>query len=184
MKAQALADFVTECTARDLSVPTEPSSVDEEWAPPRWTLFVDGAPRSMGVEELLVKADSKLVIDQIKGACGVKSDVLRRAENEKADHLSRLATTYYDELPIGICVEVCDQSASLETNISRVECDTKEDWRTPLISYLHEGKLPEDRIESRRIQNRSLKYQLYLGELYRKSWDGPLLTCVATEDIP
>ncbi|GAA0163642.1 hypothetical protein LIER_19456 [Lithospermum erythrorhizon] len=25
---------------------------------------------------------------------------------------------------------------------------------------------------------------MYMGELYRKSWDGPLLTCVSIEDIP
>ncbi|GAA0173111.1 hypothetical protein LIER_26796 [Lithospermum erythrorhizon] len=252
MKAQALADFVIECTARDLSVPTEIIPAGEERTPPCWTLFVDGArteqgvgvgviilgpgkealeyslrfsfpatnneaeyeamilglrlARSMGVEELMLKADSKLVIDQLKGICGVKSEVLRkyhakamqitrefkrilfkhipRAENEKADHLSRLATTYYDELPTGVCVEVCDQPAYLEKSISQVEGGIKEDWRTPLISYFNEGKLPEDKIESRRIQNRSLKYQMYLGELYRKSWDGPLLTCVAAEDIP
>ncbi|GAA0185605.1 hypothetical protein LIER_32893 [Lithospermum erythrorhizon] len=250
--AQALADFVIECTARDLTVPAEISSADEEGTPPCWTLFVDGArneqgvgagviivgpqkealeyslrfsfpatnneaeyeamilglrlARSMRLEELMVKGDSKLVIDQLRGTCRVKSEVLRkyharamqitrefkriwfkhipRAENEKADHLSRLATTYYDELPIGVCVEVCDQPAYLEKNISQVEGGIKEDWRTPLISYLNEGILPEDKIESWRIQNRSLKYQMYLGELYRKSWDGPLLTCVAAEDIP
>ncbi|GAA0185304.1 hypothetical protein LIER_32592 [Lithospermum erythrorhizon] len=25
---------------------------------------------------------------------------------------------------------------------------------------------------------------MYQGELYRKSWDGSLLTCVSTEDVP
>ncbi|GAA0141083.1 hypothetical protein LIER_02308 [Lithospermum erythrorhizon] len=58
------------------------------------------------------------------------------------------------------------------------------DWRNPIIKYLTDGKLPSDCLEAKKVRNRSFKYQMYQGELYRKSWDGPLLTCVSTEDVP
>ncbi|GAA0162911.1 hypothetical protein LIER_39497 [Lithospermum erythrorhizon] len=80
-------------------------------------------------------------------------------ENERADRLSRLATTYYRELPKGI-------------------------GGGPIIEYLTQGVLPSDSQEAKKVQNRSFKYQIYKDELYMKSWDGPLLTCVSTEDVP
>ncbi|GAA0166380.1 hypothetical protein LIER_21544 [Lithospermum erythrorhizon] len=182
IRAQALADFVTECTAHQPQVIQGPDTEGAEQVQPKWTLFVDGARndqgtgagvlivgprevtleyalrfsfpatnneaeyeamilglklvRSMEIGELLVKEDSKLVIDQIRGSRGVKSETLRRyhskavqisqefkkvlfehiprAENEKADHLSRLATTYFSELPKEVCIEICDQPAYQE----------------------------------------------------------------------
>ncbi|GAA0163841.1 hypothetical protein LIER_19614 [Lithospermum erythrorhizon] len=71
-----------------------------------------------------VKGDSKLIMDQVRGVCGARHEPLvkyharavqlakefeqvvfehiPRAQNEEADHVSRLATTYYDELPKGV----------------------------------------------------------------------------------
>ncbi|GAA0170162.1 hypothetical protein LIER_40903 [Lithospermum erythrorhizon] len=34
-----------------------------------------------------------------------------QAQNEEVDHLSRLATTYYDEFPKGFYVEICEKPA-------------------------------------------------------------------------
>ncbi|GAA0169924.1 hypothetical protein LIER_24302 [Lithospermum erythrorhizon] len=77
--------------------------------------------KSLGIKRIWVKGDSKLMMDQVKGTCGVKHELLvkyhaeaiqlvdefeqivfehiPRAQNEEADRLSRLATTYYDEWP-------------------------------------------------------------------------------------
>ncbi|GAA0149113.1 hypothetical protein LIER_08375 [Lithospermum erythrorhizon] len=72
-------------------------------------------------------------MDQVKGVCGVRHEPLvkyhakviqlakefgqimfehiPRTQNEEADHLSRLATTYYDELPQGVYVEIREAPA-------------------------------------------------------------------------
>ncbi|GAA0184867.1 hypothetical protein LIER_32155 [Lithospermum erythrorhizon] len=50
--------------------------------------------------------------------------------------------------------------------------------------YLKNDLLPADKCETKKIQSRSFRFQIYPGELYRKSWDGPLLLCVFVEDIP
>ncbi|GAA0153496.1 hypothetical protein LIER_11719 [Lithospermum erythrorhizon] len=77
--------------------------------------------KSLGIKRIWVKGDSKLIMDQVKGICGVKHESMvkyhakaiqlakefeqivlehiPRAQNEEGDHLSRLVTTYYDELP-------------------------------------------------------------------------------------
>ncbi|GAA0183994.1 hypothetical protein LIER_31311 [Lithospermum erythrorhizon] len=154
--------------------------------------------KSLEVEELLVRGDSKLVIDQIRGYCGVKNKTLMKyhakaveisqnfkriilehiswAENEKEDRLSKLATTYYSELLEGVYVEVCDQPTYKEEVIKNITSSDTTDWRTPIIEYVANEKLANDNLEEKKVQNRSFKYQIYQGELYRKSWDGSLLT--------
>ncbi|GAA0148793.1 hypothetical protein LIER_08135 [Lithospermum erythrorhizon] len=82
---------------------------------------------NLGISRIVVKGDSKLVIEQIRGDCRVKNENLGkyhakattvvlgfyyvtfehipRSENEHADHLSRLATTYYEDIPRGVHIE-------------------------------------------------------------------------------
>ncbi|GAA0146200.1 hypothetical protein LIER_36272 [Lithospermum erythrorhizon] len=83
--------------------------------------------KSLGFKCLWVKGDSKLIMDQVKGLCGVRHELLVKyheshpigkelenivfehiphTQNEEADHLSRLATTFNDELPQGVYVEI------------------------------------------------------------------------------
>ncbi|GAA0140974.1 hypothetical protein LIER_02222 [Lithospermum erythrorhizon] len=76
-------------------------------------------------------------MDQVRGVCGVRHEPLvkyhakamqlaqgfeqvvfehiPRAQNEEANHLSRLATTYYNEFPRGDYVEIQQKPAHEET---------------------------------------------------------------------
>ncbi|GAA0154611.1 hypothetical protein LIER_12544 [Lithospermum erythrorhizon] len=162
--------------------------------------------KSLDMKEVLVKGDSKLVIDQIRGVCEVKPEILKkyhakaisitqgfrrvvfehipREENEEADCLSRLATTYYSDLPRGVYVEICDSLVYEEEYIQSIfEADLK-DWKTPIVQFLTADILPLDKYEAKKIQNRSFRLQIYQEKLYKKSWDGPLLLCVSAKDIP
>ncbi|GAA0141635.1 hypothetical protein LIER_35425 [Lithospermum erythrorhizon] len=78
------------------------------------------------------------------------------AQNEEVDHLSRLAITYYDELPEGVYVEVRENPAYEETIIIPV-LEEPEDWRTPIAQYLATGQLPESVTEAQKIKNRSFR---------------------------
>ncbi|GAA0150761.1 hypothetical protein LIER_09626 [Lithospermum erythrorhizon] len=160
--------------------------------------------KALGINSIWVKGNSKLVIDQARGTCEVKHDPLRkylaqamqlakkfeqvvlehipRSMNEEADHLSRLGTTYYDELPKGVCVEIRDKPA-YEECLSLPILQEPEDWRTPIARYLTNGQPPESLTEAQKIRNRSFKFYMYDEELYKKSWDWPLLRCVSDEDI-
>ncbi|GAA0139082.1 hypothetical protein LIER_00701 [Lithospermum erythrorhizon] len=109
IKAQALADFVIECTTMD---PPPPPLEEAEYVPilperPEWTLYFNGASnpkgagaeiliqgpdgmsfeyalrftfkdKSLSITRLVVRGDSKLVIEQIRGDCGIKSENLRK----------------------------------------------------------------------------------------------------------
>ncbi|GAA0143433.1 hypothetical protein LIER_04120 [Lithospermum erythrorhizon] len=156
--------------------------------------------RSLGVRQILVRGDSKLMMDQIWGDCGIKNKSLvryhakattlekdftrivfehiPRTKNEEADRLSKLATTYYDELPKEVYFEVRDRKACEEIPTKAV-LEEYQDWRTDIAKFLQDGLLPADSIKARKIQQRILRFCVYEGELYRKSFEGPLLLCIS-----
>ncbi|GAA0169007.1 hypothetical protein LIER_23579 [Lithospermum erythrorhizon] len=206
IKAQALVDFVIECTEPTPHVISGPGNGELGREKPEWVMLVDGArnekgsgvgillqgsegvtmeyalrftirtmnneaeyealiaglaiAKSLGINRIFVKGDSKLVIDQVKGACGVKHEPLVKyhakvvqlakgfeliifehilqTQNDEANHLSRLATTYYDELPGRVYVDIRDRHAH-EENPTFPVLEEPEDWRTPIARYLIEG---------------------------------------------
>ena len=158
----------------------------------------------LGIAHLLVKGDSKLVIEQVKGDCDTKGEKLKiyqekaarlaqmfqeihfqhipRSENDHGDRLSRLSHTSETDWPQGVHVEIRTQPDLEEGETCSLE-EEPEDWRMPIKSYLGSGVLPADKIEAKRIQARSLRYVLWDDEMYRLSFSGPLLQCVAASDI-
>ncbi|GAA0185114.1 hypothetical protein LIER_32402 [Lithospermum erythrorhizon] len=126
----------------------------------------------LDITEVLVTGYSKLVRDQVQGKCLVKSDLLKiyhskvvsltqgfariifqhipRQENKKVDRLSRLATTYYNELPKGVYVEICNRPGYEEVNVCSITIVGCEDWRTSIILYLQSQVLSADKYEARR----------------------------------
>ncbi|XP_071719145.1 uncharacterized protein [Rutidosis leptorrhynchoides] len=58
----------------------------------------------------------------------------------------------------------------------------KETWMTPYLRYLHDGGLPIDKAEARRIRVTAPMYEVVNGALYRKSYNGPLLRCLTNDE--
>ena len=57
------------------------------------------------------------------------------------------------------------------------------DWRSPLLSYLLQGKLPSDKNEARRIIVRAARFTTVGDDLYRHTFTGePLLRCVSPSE--
>ncbi|GAA0160627.1 hypothetical protein LIER_39070 [Lithospermum erythrorhizon] len=59
-----------------------------------------------------------------------------------------------------------------------------EDWQTPTSRFLSTGQLSDNKLEAKKAQNRSYKFHLYQGELYKKPVEGPFLLCVSANNIP
>ncbi|GAA0163055.1 hypothetical protein LIER_19020 [Lithospermum erythrorhizon] len=128
--------------------------------------------QSLSITRVVVRGDSKLVIEQIRGDYGVKSESLQkyhakvtslttrfdylifehtpRQENEYADHLSRLATTYYEDNPLGVHIEHRERPIYEEVRIYPMRL-VKEDWRSPIIKFLTTRELPEEKIKARKL---------------------------------
>ena len=138
--------------------------------------------KELKVESLDIYSDSQLVVCQINDEYQAREEkmtaylqkareLLRsfssytisqipRSQNAEADTLTRLASTKdADQLKI-IPVETLD-SPSIQTIKEpwTVNCAmTKDSWMTPVIQYLKDGVLPEDKKKSQidKIESRSL----------------------------
>ncbi|GAA0142602.1 hypothetical protein LIER_03461 [Lithospermum erythrorhizon] len=87
IKAQVLADFLIKCTDRQPMKIDGPKEPQEPSQIPEWVATNNEAEyeamiaglmlvKHLGVKRVIVRGDSKLVMDQINGACGVKNDIL------------------------------------------------------------------------------------------------------------
>ncbi|XP_076912759.1 uncharacterized protein LOC143571141 [Bidens hawaiensis] len=101
-----------------------------------------------------------------------------RGSNKKADALSKLAAVAFDHLTKVVKVETLQQPLVAETIVTYVETQG-DSWMTPLIEYLQEGKVPENKGEERKLRVKALQYEYETieGGLYRKSYLGPSLKC-------
>ncbi|XP_075499210.1 uncharacterized protein LOC142537591 [Primulina tabacum] len=123
---------------------------------------------NVGATRVLIFSDSQLVAQQMKGMYDVKDEKLieyarevnrirekfteitfeqiPRKENEKADTLAKMAGTMesWKNRDVVFQIELTPHTSS------PVVEQEEEDWRTDIIDYLKEGKLPDNPSEARK----------------------------------
>ncbi|GKG57987.1 hypothetical protein Tco_0589598, partial [Tanacetum coccineum] len=72
-----------------------------------------------------------------------------RAENKKADALSKLAMVQFDHLSKEVLVEVLNECSVEAQEVNMVVEEEGPAWMTPIRNYLEKGKLPEDPVDAR-----------------------------------
>ncbi|GAA0154459.1 hypothetical protein LIER_12431 [Lithospermum erythrorhizon] len=77
---------------------------------------------------------------------------------------------------------VRDTPAYEEGSVMRV-MDKKEDWMSLIARFIMTGELPNNGAEARKVKSWSYKFQMVEGELYKRSYLGPLLFCIAKQNI-
>ncbi|GJS19893.1 reverse transcriptase domain-containing protein [Tanacetum coccineum] len=154
----------------------------------------------MGVRNVHVSVDSKLVANQVLGAYvaieenmikyleNVKSLVIGfanfsisqvpRSKNKKADALSKIASTSFAHLSKQVLVEILKEKSIQEKEVTTVVEEDGPTWMTPIIEYLKEGTLPDDKKEASKLRIKARQYELLEGILYRRSFLKPWLRCV------
>ncbi|XP_022020199.1 uncharacterized protein LOC110920287 [Helianthus annuus] len=157
----------------------------------------------MGAKNLQAHVDSLLIASQVNEFYDAKGDVMalyldqakellqkftsyrvvhiNRSENKQADALSKLASTSFQYLAKEVRIEVLKNPLVLLRQVNVIEIGQLS-WMTPIIQYLQEGILPENKAKARKIQHKALHYEMNDGILYRKSFSGPLLRCVDPQD--
>nr|GEX25968.1 hypothetical protein [Tanacetum cinerariifolium] len=173
VKRQILADFLIEMSG-DVSQAVPAAVTQEE----PWTLFTDGSScvdgsaeyealvvglriaTQMGVKNVQVNVDSKLVANQVLGTYVAK-------ENNMVKYL---------EIVKGlVLVEVLKNKSIKEKEVAAVIEEDGPTWMTQLVDYLKEGVLPEDKKEARKLRLKAHQYELIEGVLYRRSFLTPWL---------
>ncbi|XP_022004320.1 uncharacterized protein LOC110901857 [Helianthus annuus] len=157
----------------------------------------------MGAQNLQAHVDSLLISTQVNGLYDAKGEVMalyldqakellqqfkpykvvhiNRSENKPADALSKLVSTSFQHLAKDVRIEVLKNPSVLLRQVNVIEIG-QPSWMTPIIQYLQEGLLPDNKAEARKIQNKALHYEMNGGILYQRSFLGPLLRCVDPQD--
>ncbi|XP_063943205.1 uncharacterized protein LOC135150603 [Daucus carota subsp. sativus] len=178
IKAQALADFLVECSGAGL-VLQSPDGFTVEYAikldfpttnnEAEYEALIAGLglARTLRVKNLKVCGDSKLVVFQVNGEFEAREETmlkyLRIVKTQMA--LFEECSVEYVPREENTKADALSQFASSDDEV-----------------YLQGGHLPPNADEARKLQVRALKYVLIEGVLYRKSFVIPYLRCLRPDE--
>ena len=102
---------------------------------------------------------------------------LLREENMEADTLAKEASVNelmdeFDEIQYMPSIDL--------PKVQQIGGD--ENWMTPIVGYLKEGKLPQGRNEARKLRIKSTRYVLMDEMLYKRDFSQPYLRCLALDE--
>ena len=62
------------------------------------------------------------------------------------------------------------------------QIEDRENWMTPIVSYLKDGKLPEGKDEAKKLRVRAARYVLIDEVLYKRGFSQPYLRCLTSDE--
>ena len=158
--------------------------------------------KALGVKNLLIQSDSKLVIEQIKGEYEAKEERMQkylrltkhltgefdevefiqvpRNQNALADEISKLASSEEGELSNNLAMEVQKHPNIEEAPTLTIQ--STNSWMTPIISFLLDGHLPQDTDEARKTRKRATRFMVLNDTLYKRGFSMPYLKCVDQDE--
>ncbi|XP_075499387.1 uncharacterized protein LOC142537778 [Primulina tabacum] len=100
-------------------------------------------------------------------------------ENAEADTLAKLAASM---TRISTREVLCFTRLVLSTDEKEPPV-RKNSLMTPIVDYIIQGKLPEDRAQAAKIKKQAPMFVFLSDVLYRRSYQGPLLKCLSEEEV-
>ncbi|XP_059630058.1 uncharacterized protein LOC132273041 [Cornus florida] len=161
--------------------------------------------KELKVRNLVAFSDSQLIIRQVTGEYSTKDETMEeyrsavihkaknfnkikftqvpREHNADVDRLAYSASSSGETLARVIPVGVLRQPSILEQSTSSDSWQVnvipyEPSWIDPIMAYIRDGVLPEQRDEARRVRSNAAKYAVVHDQLYRRSYLGPYLKCV------
>jgi ribonuclease HI len=165
-----------------------------------------GLALELGAKSVEVRSDSQVIIGHIMGEFEAKGDKMKkylakvqgmqtsfqkfsitkipRNENEKADHLARMASAE----DRGVKEDKEDiwslKRSSISDDASDIVASIEEasDWRSEIIKYLKNGSLPFEKKSAIQLRMKAGRFTMVNGRLYKRGFTLPLLKCVSPEE--
>ena len=115
--------------------------------------------------------------DLMKAIPTASIEVISRSKNANADALAKLASTKDVKLLNAVLVEFLVEP-SIKRQPKIIELVQEPSWMDPIITYLKNGELLEEKTNNRVLRLKAAHYVLYDDKLYRRGYSMPLLKCV------
>ncbi|KAL0411147.1 UNVERIFIED_CONTAM: hypothetical protein Slati_3704400 [Sesamum latifolium] len=129
----------------------------------------------IGARHLLAYSDSQLVVKQVEATYETKD----KKKKTPRQIPSKLASSLEDCRTRHITIRYLPEA---RTPLAVQPITTVEDWRTPIIKWIEEGLLPENRWKAARLKTRATRFIMQEHILYKKSYTHPLLRYLSTEE--
>ena len=155
--------------------------------------------KSLGAESVFVQGDSQLVIGQVNGTYEAKEEQMKKYLNKVRCLIKKFSEAHFVQIPReenmeadtlakeASVSELMDEFDEVQympsTDLPEVQqIGGEENWTTPIVGYLKEGKLPQGRDEARKLRIKSAKYILMDDVLYKRGFSQPYLRCLAPDE--
>ncbi|GKE11108.1 reverse transcriptase domain-containing protein, partial [Tanacetum coccineum] len=124
-------------------------------------------------EPWILFADESSCVDS--GFANLTMSQVTRSQNKKVDALSKIASTRFVHLSKQVLVEILKEKSIQEKEVTTVVEEDGPTWMTPIIEYLKERTLPDNRKEASKLRIKARQYELLEGVLYWRSFLKPWL---------
>ena len=159
----------------------------------------------MGGKAIKMFLDSRLVVGQVKGKIEARDEIMQgylsqvrhvqlsfesfsllhipRSGNTHVDSLATLATSSAQSLSQVILIEDLCKSTEVKGEVVHVhQVRVGPSWMDPIVLFLREDILPEDKSEANKIQRKTPRFWLSEDQkLYKLSFSRPYLLCIHPE---
>ena len=127
------------------------------------------------------------VVDMIKDFVHFEIQQLPRSANRQADALANLGSKTEEELCRKISVEFLaepsiDTAPPAEVHVHEIVNESVASWMNPILDYMLHGTQPINKAEARRLRAVAARYTIVDGKLFKRSYTGPLLRCLADNE--
>ncbi|XP_031120385.1 uncharacterized protein LOC116023521 [Ipomoea triloba] len=130
--------------------------------------------KQMKAERLRARSDSRLIIGQLSSTIDAKEDRMIQYKDiltqEAPEYVSKIARIEEIGAPSIDVIEV-----------RPVEIG-EPDWMYDLKNYIANGTLPDDSSRAKKVKLRAPRFQLVDDRLYKRSYGGPLLRCLTSDE--
>ena len=99
---------------------------------------------------------------------------------QKLDFLARLASSDNYNVTSELCVEIRGQPSTEGKQVLKIK--EQDEWMTPIVHYLKEGWLTEDKTEAKKKQIRAARFFIIDNVLYRRGYSLSYLRCASSKE--
>ena len=155
--------------------------------------------KSLGVESVVVHGDSQLIINQVNGMCEAKEGWMKKYLNRVRQFVMKFKEVSFVQLPreenmeadalakVALAGEARDEFDKIQymPSIDLLEAQQIEErvnWMTPIVIYLKDERLPDDKDETKKLRIKVAKYVLIDKVVYKRGFFQPYLRCLALDE--
>ncbi|KAJ9555927.1 hypothetical protein OSB04_010541 [Centaurea solstitialis] len=154
----------------------------------------------LGAKQLHVRSDSLLVTNQVNGEFQAKDskmmmylqvtkeriarfesfsiEQIPRDMNMQADALAKLGSAFNDPSLENIPI-LHLMTPTIENKEEMFMNEEVYNWSLDIWNYLKYDRLPEDKMEARKVKIKASRYTIVENQLYRRSTSGLILRCIS-----